>query len=707
MNFLQPWMLIALPLIAMPIIVHLVNQRRFQTVPWAAMMFLLQASKMSSGYTKLRQWLILAMRTLAVASLVFFTARPLASGLMGLMGSRSNDVSIVLLDRSPSMQETRPGSGLSKLQAGLTQLVGTLKTLGMQRVVVFDSATDKPLEFESPNQMDSNPSLSGHGLTSDLPGMLERALVYIKNNRFASVDVWICSDMRESDWRSRDGRWAASREGFLNLPHDVRFHVLDFGAVSPENLSIRILAVKRVQGAQEPELSLSFRVERLRGSTAGTGTADAISETEPVSPLPAVQVPVEIEIGDARSVLQVDLQSDSAEVNDYRIALSSNQGLQNSWNADRGWGVVRIPADSNLADNASYFVYEKPPARRSVIVSDNPRVIEAIELCTNIAPEQSIQCETETVSSQQLDSVDWNSVSMVVWHEQLPEGRSLDLLTQFVKSGGQVLFFPPESPGDRTAFGFQWTTWETLQTENRTPIEAENEAAVLARVQQWRNDSELLSNTLNGAPLPVGQLGIKRACRVKGSGTTLAAIRDELPLLMRMDAEGSERSGVYVCTTTPSTRDSTLATDGIVMYIALQRVLAAGSVRISSAKMLSVGEADRMNFEQVVQEAGDRNALSNQYSEQTGVYRNEEMLIAQNRLAQEDSGKLVSEASLSTLFGNLNWSRIDAGDSANSLVQEIWRWFVMVMLIALVVEAILCIPKKRVSSVSKLMRDAA
>jgi hypothetical protein len=110
MNFLQPWMLLALPLAAIPIIIHLVNQRRFQTVPWAAMRFLLDATKMSSGYTKLRQWLILAMRTLALAALILFTARPLTSGLLALLGGDANRVAIVLLDRSPSMAEIPNGA---------------------------------------------------------------------------------------------------------------------------------------------------------------------------------------------------------------------------------------------------------------------------------------------------------------------------------------------------------------------------------------------------------------------------------------------------------------------------------------------------------------------------------------------------------------------------------------------------------------------
>ncbi len=81
--FIQPLLLYGLPLIALPIIIHLINQRRYQTVRWGAMMFLLAANRLSRGYAKLRQWLIMAFRMLAIAGLIIAIARPLASGLAG------------------------------------------------------------------------------------------------------------------------------------------------------------------------------------------------------------------------------------------------------------------------------------------------------------------------------------------------------------------------------------------------------------------------------------------------------------------------------------------------------------------------------------------------------------------------------------------------------------------------------------------------
>ena len=51
-------------------------------------MFLLAANRMSRGYARLRQWLIMAARMLAIAGLIFAVSRPLASGWLGWAGGR-------------------------------------------------------------------------------------------------------------------------------------------------------------------------------------------------------------------------------------------------------------------------------------------------------------------------------------------------------------------------------------------------------------------------------------------------------------------------------------------------------------------------------------------------------------------------------------------------------------------------------------------
>src|SRR3954471_15586321 len=126
MTFLAPVLLWGLPLAALPIIIHLIHLYRRRTVPWAAMMFLLAAQRMNKGFSRLRQWLILAFRVLAVAALIFVITRPLAGGWLGLTGGMPDTV-IVLLDRSASMEQQNPVTGVSKRRTGLQKLTGAMK----------------------------------------------------------------------------------------------------------------------------------------------------------------------------------------------------------------------------------------------------------------------------------------------------------------------------------------------------------------------------------------------------------------------------------------------------------------------------------------------------------------------------------------------------------------------------------------------------
>src|SRR5580698_520259 len=179
MSFLQPWLLAALPLAALPIIIHLVNQRRFQTINWGAMMFLLAARRLSRGYSRLRQWLILALRMAAIAGLVVAISRPLASGRVGLAAGGRPDTTIVLIDRSPSMQQRDRATGRSKLQAGREQLIQALATLGSNHWILIDSATREPRALDSPAALADVPMAGPASASADLPLMLQAAHDYI------------------------------------------------------------------------------------------------------------------------------------------------------------------------------------------------------------------------------------------------------------------------------------------------------------------------------------------------------------------------------------------------------------------------------------------------------------------------------------------------------------------------------------------------
>jgi hypothetical protein len=212
-----------------------------------------------------------------------------------------------------------------------------------------------------------------------------------------------------------------------------------------------------------------------------------------------------------------------------------------------------------------------------------------------------------------------------------------------------------------------------------------------SQVESWRGDADLLARTQSGAALPVGALQIHRHCRLGGEATSLAQLRDGAPLLSRVQ---TDRGGVYFCSTTPASKDSTLATDGVVLYVTLQRALAAGAVVLGRTRWLEAGNSDGENSATWERMSGGDNALSTEAFCHSGVYAAGEKLLAVNRPLSEDDSKVLTDRAVSDLFRGLDFTRVDdQAGNATSLIQEIWRIFLSLMLVALVLEALLCLPK--------------
>jgi hypothetical protein len=218
MTFLVPTLLLALPLAALPVVIHLIHLYRRRQVRWAAMMFLRMAQHMNQGLSRLRQILILAFRVLAVAAILFVITRPMAGGLLGLTGGLPDTV-IVLLDRSASMEQQDLATGTSKRSAGLAKLSQALRdTVGTRsKLVLIENAHLQPQALEKPESLTDLPITALTDTGADVPALLQSALDYISTNQTGRTDVWVLSDLHESDWDASSGRWQTLRSGFTSL----------------------------------------------------------------------------------------------------------------------------------------------------------------------------------------------------------------------------------------------------------------------------------------------------------------------------------------------------------------------------------------------------------------------------------------------------------------------------------------------------------
>ena len=109
-------------LVGVPILIHILNRRRFKIVNWAAMEFLLRAMRKNRRRLRFEQLLLLATRCLLLALLGLALARPIGgcdkSSLANLVGQRSGlHVLVIKNSYSMSYQADRPGASTQLDQA--------------------------------------------------------------------------------------------------------------------------------------------------------------------------------------------------------------------------------------------------------------------------------------------------------------------------------------------------------------------------------------------------------------------------------------------------------------------------------------------------------------------------------------------------------------------------------------------------------------
>lgn len=124
-SFTFPTLLtLGLPLIGLPLLIHLINLRRHRRVEWAAMEFLLQSQKRNKKWIFLRQLLLLLCRTAAIAFLVFMLAGPVATSAWARFVGRGITHHLILLDDSYSMGDRwEPTTALAEATRAVTAIL--------------------------------------------------------------------------------------------------------------------------------------------------------------------------------------------------------------------------------------------------------------------------------------------------------------------------------------------------------------------------------------------------------------------------------------------------------------------------------------------------------------------------------------------------------------------------------------------------------
>jgi hypothetical protein len=199
-------------LAGLPILIHILNRRRYRTVSWAAMDFLLRAMRKNRKRLRFEQWLLLATRCLVLALLGLALARPLSCSDASLAGmGQKTGLHVFVIDNSYSMayEADRPDAKTHFEHAKhlVEQMIDQLAP-GGESVVVITAGQPAVAVIAKPNYnlQESHAIVDrieqSYGST-DLPGAMQLALeIGRENEKQGNKNLYLMTDATRSAWQT-------------------------------------------------------------------------------------------------------------------------------------------------------------------------------------------------------------------------------------------------------------------------------------------------------------------------------------------------------------------------------------------------------------------------------------------------------------------------------------------------------------------------
>ena len=216
MKFLYPQFLWALLALAVPLIIHLFNFRRFTTLYFSDTRLLKNLVKQSRAINRLRHLLIMLMRMLALAMLVLAFANPYLPA--GNEGKGKIRYLSVYIDNSPSMTSGEFQS--TKLSEVISRAADFIKALpaGYRVQVLSNDFSARQLEFFPPNDAirlldDIEASFSSRSFEE----VMARIEAAASENDLSDQDVYLFSDFQKHAYEVK-ARTASNNELQLVRP---------------------------------------------------------------------------------------------------------------------------------------------------------------------------------------------------------------------------------------------------------------------------------------------------------------------------------------------------------------------------------------------------------------------------------------------------------------------------------------------------------
>lgn len=457
MNFAAPAVLWGLPLVAVPIIIHLLQKRRFRRVEFSAMDFLLRAIRRTRRRVMMEDILLLCLRTLAVLFLVLALARPNSEDLPLMLG-REPRAEVLILDASLSMDhltagQSSYGRALGVAAARLRQLDAKLEDraaliragLQVERVASGDPEEVR-LVLEELEQADP--------ARGDLVGALFAATRTVETlgTDPARVTVTVLTDLQANTWNPDGGLGPAFAE---LAAMGCALEIVDCGAQERGNVAVTSidLSTPRLVRGDTCEVLITLR---NFGEESRDVVATLLMDDSPISS--------EIFTLGGR------------QTQDWNVAVAPVESGARALE-------VRLEHDALVTDDARAAILDVGEGLRVLVVGEaaapqeTPGVFDTLWRYLALGEWAPLRPEAVAVPLLSEDNLAEADLVLLADPGRIPL-RTARLLDQFVRSGGGLLLALGPNSGQEELLDL-WATLDAVGISVGSPVHAEEAPARL------------------------------------------------------------------------------------------------------------------------------------------------------------------------------------------------------------------------------------
>ena len=434
-TFVHPLLLWGLPIIALPVLIHLINMMRHRRIEWAAMEFLITSQKKHRTWILLKQLLLLLLRMAAIAAIVLLVARPLLRHQWGSLLGGTKTHHVILLDDSFSMSDHWDDTTAFDEAKRVIDRIGTEAARHVQPQLFT------LLPFSHAKRHRSAPNdLINYRVDNDFAVKLAETL---KKIEVSQTNAGPAEAMRVVDQ-------------LLGQPGDERrilYVISDFRAKQWNDPADLKKMLQKWQIAESEPLRLVNCIDRVRPNLA-------VEHLKPEEGIRAAGVPwfIEAAVTNFSKSPAKDVTVSLSEDGHVRPSLifssipagqTVKERFQVNFQSEGSHEIAaRLESDAVAADNYRFYTIDLPNDMPVLIVDGDPQARDAQFLSWAAAPGGSVRTglrpQVESPRFLSLKPLDGFGVIVLANIDRLDKS-AIKALEQYAASGGGVAFFLGET----------------------------------------------------------------------------------------------------------------------------------------------------------------------------------------------------------------------------------------------------------------------